>query len=158
MREGRRLACPQYRADGPRRTIRAQRASSAKIGIAPGDNQNCKATPRKTKEPYFLRVEFIAIRPRVQHVVDQSRDVGWTLSQCGQSVRSAHIGPRVGWMVEGDNDEPTVRQRLGGITVARETSAIAVRDYDQRQPVAGDSAVLGRRQRHRTKLHLADRL
>ena len=46
---------------------------------------------------------------------------------------------------------------IGCVVVTGKTAAVAVRNYNQRQLLAGNGAVLGRRQRHRTKLHLADR-
>jgi hypothetical protein len=75
-----------------------------------------------------------------------------------QIAEAAHIGDGIAGMIDGGDDKAGVGQRLGRIVKVDEVAAVAVRDDDQRQPVAADRTILYPGQGDLAEVDLARRL
>src|SRR5207302_815018 len=75
-----------------------------------------------------------------------------------QIVRPALIEVGIAGMIDRSDDEAGIGERLGRIVMADEVAAPAMRDDDERQPVAGDRTILRPRKGYSAEVDLSRRL
>lgn len=106
--------------------VRKARRQLVEIRIGAADDKAGIAALRKSVEADALGIDAGRVHRSAEHEIDGAFDVERTLPQHAQTIGLAHIGVVRVRMVDGNDDKPGIRQRLGHIVEIKVPAAIAM--------------------------------
>ena len=113
----------------------------SKVRIAPDDDEARITSRLRIKQPNVCRIDLLLIRPRTNHKIGESLNIGGPLNE-DRKVVLAMVEPTIAWMTDRCDDKTCVRQRCRSIVVGTEPSAPPMREDDKRKVLTDNRAIL----------------